>query len=477
MDKPGVYDLLVVGTGFASSFFLRAYLEKVGPEARVLVLERGRHDTHAWQIQNRVNTSLWSLETYLDRGSHKKPWVHTLGFGGGSNCWWAVTPRFLPSDFRMGSTYGVGVDWPLSYDDLEPHYARAEEWMSISGPSDDSPFPRSGPYPQPPHRLTDPDRLMKAAFPDQFFVSPTARARISTPTRPACCATGNCHLCPVNAKFTVQNSLQSVYDDPRVTLRLEASVQAVEVAAGLATGVSYKIGEHEHLAHAELIALGANALFNPHILLRSGFDDPGLGQFLDEQVALGVTVELDGVENFQGSTSITGHGYMLYDGEHRRENSGCLMESWNVPTLRIERKRWRQILRLKFIFENLAEATNQVRYDPTEPDKPVVVYAGDSEYAKRGMRMLEARLPEILKSLPVERYRFDDGTNGTEAHMLGTTIMGNDPNTSVVDRYLVHHKVRNLLVLGGGAFPTMSPSNPTLTLSALSLWAAEHLMA
>jgi choline dehydrogenase-like flavoprotein len=60
----------------------------------------------------------------------------------------------------------------------------------------------------------------------------------------------------------------------------------------------------------------------------------------------------------------------------------------------------------------------------------------------------------------------------TEGHILGTTVMGADPRESVVDRHLIHHRVRNLLVLGGSAFPTSSPANPTLTIAALSLWAA-----
>lgn len=469
------YDLILVGTGFASSFFLAGYLRTAKPEARVLVLERGRHDTHAWQILNRKNSSHSAYDSFSNR-TPKKPWVYTPGFGGGSNCWWAVTPRFMPNDFRMHTAYGVGRDWPLSYDDLEPHYAEAEATMSISGPNDGAPFPRSGPYPQPPHRLSDPDRLLKAAFPDQFFCAPTARARVATPTRSACCATGNCHLCPVDAKFTILNGMAEVYADPRVKVELEALAQTVETSAGVASGISYKQGAKVVSAKAELVALGANAIFNPHILLRSGFSEPVLGKFLDEQASLGAVIELDGVDNFQGSTSITGHGYMLYDGEHRREYSGCLMESWNVPTLRIERGKWRQRLRLKFNYENLPNAQNHVAFDPSSPDKPAVFYTGDSSYAVKAMKKLPELLPKILAALPVEAVHIDSETNPTEAHIVGTTVMGTDPATSVIDRHLVHHQVRNLVVLGSGAFPTMSPANPSLTISALSLWAAKHLV-
>ena len=54
--------------------------------------------------------------------------------------------------------------------------------------------------------------------------------------------------------------------------------------------------------------------------------------------------------------------------------------------------------------------------------------------------------------------------------------MGDDPATSIVDGYQVHHQYRNLLVLGASAFPTASPAYPTLTVSALALWAADHVL-
>ena len=469
------YDLIVVGTGFASSFFLSAYLARCRADARILVLERGHRDTHAWQLRHRRPASTPPQTTFVNR-HRRKQWFYTPALGGGSNCWWAVTPRMMPSDFALKSTYGVGTDWPLSYDELEEFYCHAEALMAVSGPADGSPQPRSRPYPQPPHRFSQPDQLLKKAYPELFFHQPTARARLATAQRPACCASGVCHLCPIDAKFTVLNEMGHLYADPRVTLVLEAAVQNVETTGRTARGVRYIKAGTETQAQGQLVVLGANALFNPHILLRSGLSHPLLGKFLHEQVAVTATIDLDGVDNFQGSTSITGHGYMLYDGPHRVQRAGCLIESWNVPTLRLERGKWRQRLVLKFLFEDLPAPHNHVRIATGDPTQPETVYRHHSEYAQRGIDALSEALPELLHPLPVEKINLDPRPSPTENHILGTTPMGTDPHRSIVDRGLVHHQVRNLLVLGGGAFPTSSPVNPTLTLSALSLWAAHHLL-
>ena len=111
------------------------------------------------------------------------------------------------------------------------------------------------------------------------------------------------------------------------------------------------------------------------------------------------------------------------------------------------------------------------------PSAASSVYRGHSDYAQRGIEALGELLPQLLSALPVEKFVLDERPSATENHILGTAIMGSDPQHSVVDRHLVHHQVRNLLVLGSGAFPTGSPANPTLTISALSLWAAHHLLS
>ena len=473
MDKQ--YDVIFVGSGFASSFFLSSYLKNSKKSVRVLVLERGRNDSHAWQVENRRNSSIKPDDTFINSHPRKK-WVYTPNFGGGSNCWWACTPRMLPNDFRINSLYGIGADWPLTYDDLEEYYYQAEVAMAISGPSEDSPFPRRLPYPQPPHLFSNPDKYLKAAYPTSFFQQPTARARVATANRPNCCANGVCHLCPINAKFTIQTEMGYLYKDPRVTLELESTVQSIEKIGNIASGVSYLKNGTLTKARGNLVVLGANALFNPHILLRSGIDHPLLGKYLNEQVSVSVLVDLNKLDNFQGSTSIVGHGYMLYDGHHRSQKAAGLIEAWNVPAIRTERKKWRQRLKLKVIFEDIPSTNNFVKISDEDPNKPETVYTGFSDYTQRGIDSLSEELQKILEPLPVERVVFNKEPLVTEAHILGTTVMGLNPQQSIVDKHLIHHQIRNLVILGSGVFPSCAPANPTLTISALSLWSAKHVV-
>ena len=471
--KHDKFDLIVVGTGFASSFFLYEYLSRY-QDARVLVLERGPWRSLDWQITHRENQ--WDNDHSFVNRTPKKQWRFSLRVGGGSNCWWACTPRMMPEDFEIKTRYGVGQDWPVSYDDLEECYCQAEELMSVSGPDDGTPYPRSRPYPQPPHRFNAVDRLLKKAFPDTFIVQPCARPREDTDNRAACCASGVCNLCPIDSKFTVINELPYLLENNQVTLVTGAVVQSVDIANHVATGVNYLKDGQMQRAGGDLVVLGANAIFNPHILLRSGLEHPLLGKRLTEQVSINVRVDLDGLDSLQGSTSITGHGYMLYPGAHRAERAAALMESWNLPRLRDARGKWRQIANMKFIYEDLPQDRNSIRVSDDVPEKPVVEFHGHSSYAQRGIDALAQHLPRILEPLPVENVVIAKKPNATESHIMGTTTMGTDPTSSVVDRYMVHHDIRNLIVPGTGCFPTAAPANPTLTLCALTLWSAKHLL-
>jgi len=474
------YDLVIAGTGFAGSFFLHKILQQ-NRIKKILVLERGEHYSHAWQLEHKKNSEIDSNDLYRTRGEDNKNWKFTVGFGGSSSCWYACTPRMLPNDFKLKSVYGQGRDWPISYDELEHYYAEVEAIMQISGPSDWSLSHRSTPYPQPPHKFNDIDRHLKAAYPQTYYEQPTARARIPTENRSSCCAAATCNLCPASAKFKIDNEMQHIYEDPRVTLQLGCEVISLDLANNAAKSLKYKDRDgKERVVKADLFALATNAIFNPAILLRSEDRNPFVGRYLHEQLGVKALVDLKGVKNLSGSTIITGLGFMFYDGAHRSSHGACMIESSNnIKSFRLDYKRWTERTSFSFIFEDIPSYDNRITLDID--DKPVATYVNYSKYGLDGLKKIPAYLDEMGKFLPIEKIIYEDAyTNfglprSTEAHIMGTATMGNSAEDSVVDRNLVHHQYRNLFVLGGSSFPTGAPANPTLTISALSLRSAETL--
>ncbi|MES2493358.1 MAG: GMC family oxidoreductase [Pseudomonadota bacterium] len=463
------FDLVIVGSGFGSSFYLHRILERKA-SARILVLEWGQHRAHDWQIEQGRHSDIRPASTFVSKSV--KPWNFTIGLGGGTNCWFAQTPRFHPSDFALRTRYGVGADWPFGYDELEPHYVTAERVMSISGdPRMATMFPRSAPFPQPPHRFTAPDRVMAKAQPDHHFAMPTARARVATETRSACCATFRCSLCPVDAKFTLNNGLIDIYSNDAVSLLLGAKVVRLESAGNAVKAAIVEVGGKELRIAGDRFVLGANAIHSPAILHRSDMADSLTGAGLHESYGCNVEVLLDGLDNFDGSTITTGLNYGLYDGEHRRKAGAALVYFDNRWThgLRPIPGRWRQTLPIMVVTEELVEDANTVTVDGS--GAPVVTFAKPSDYAVRGQQRALDALPKLLAPLPVEDIVFHS-QRPTESHLQGTLRMGTDPRTSVVDAKQVHHRWRNLTVVGTPVFPTCSAANPSLTAAALSLRAA-----
>jgi choline dehydrogenase-like flavoprotein len=469
------YDLVIAGTGFGSMFFLHGYLKRF-PDARILLIEWGAYRDHTWQIENQRNSVLDTNKLFVRREG-EKPWYFTVGYGGGTNCWWAEIPRLAPSDFRMKSTYGVGQDWPVSYGDVEPYYLAAEQIMNAAGPDDiHVRFPRSGPFPQPPHHLSSVDKVMKAAMPDYHFAVPTARLRIPVGDRGSCCDSATCDLCPTEAKFTALNTFGPLIERPNVHLLVNSRVLAVEMAAGKAKGLRYSTGGREYVAKGDLVAVGCNAIYTPFILMRSGFRHPALGKYLHEKRILQFNVLLDGLDNFDGGIPNAGCNTSWVESAHRSEAAGALVYFSNnfYMGLRTEWGRWRQYVPIWIMVEDLPLATNMVVDEGG--DIPVVRHPSRSDYNQKGVDRAVAKLPELLSPLPVERItRMDDVP--TANHIQGTCRMGADPASSIVDGDLIHHQVRNLLVLGTAVWPTCGCGNPSLTAAALSLRAADRLTA
>lgn len=479
------YDVVAVVSSFSTTFWLHRYLAVAAPNVRVLVLEAGTKTTHdqMLEVDNPRETNSRrhrQAESQIVNLTPQKSWNFFTGYGGASNCWYACTPRMLPTDFRLQSTYGVGDDWPLNYDELEPYYCEVERLMSVSGSDEPGPWPMSQKYPQPPHSYSDAARLFKEAFPDKFFPQATARARIDTDQRPACCASNTCGLCPLDAKFTILNGMSHVFSDPRVTLRLQARVTTFQFNETAVTRIHYQDGTadkpQDRTVTGDLFLLGANAIFNPFIMLRSGLSDQQLGKGICESVTCPVHVEFEEFQNFQGSTIVAGQGFSLYDGPHRKDRAAALMQVDNRVRVSLERGRWLSRMTLHFAFEDLRRQDNIVGVSTEDHARPVVSYHGRSDYCDRGIAALGEDVKGLLESLPTDIRGFEVGEPWkTDSHIQGTHVMGDDPQTSVVDADCIHHRLRNLIVLGGGVFPTAPAANPTLTISALALRSAARV--
>ena len=84
--------------------------------------------------------------------------------GGTTWHWGGLAMRFRPNDFRLKSEFGVGVDWPFGYDELEPWYEDAEDEIGVSGDDDfDWGAPRKSGYPMPKIPMSYADTVVGAA--------------------------------------------------------------------------------------------------------------------------------------------------------------------------------------------------------------------------------------------------------------------------------------------------------------------------
>ncbi len=470
------YDLIVCGTGFASSFFLQGLLARK-PGLKILVLERGGREPYEDMLAKRRVSPVDNAKLFKTAGMppDKKTWLFTVALGGGSSCWWGQTPRMLPDDFRLKSRYGVGYDWPIGYDDLADYYDRAETLIGVAGPAT-VPYPKPKPYPQGPHPLSSFDNKMQSLLgPEVWVTGVTARSSTGTSRRGKCCANGICGLCPMDAKFRVMNELAPLYDStPAIELHLNAEVLAVDVQAGTAKGVVWREDGRERRASADLVFLGLNALFNPPVLMASGDKHPLTGKRLAEQVSIKCMADFADLADFDGGTHITGLGYMYYNGEHRRNQGAVLVEHYNAPPLlRAEKGKWRNRAVFKLVAENLPDDANRVEAGTP----PVARYVGHSEYGKRALADAKTRFTALVaKAGSVEDISFSD-YDETEGHIQGTTVMARSREEGVIDADLRHYDIKNLLVGGSGAFPSNPPANPSLTIAALSLRAADRLMS
>lgn len=474
----GTYDFALIGTGFGSLFFAHKLLDALPANARIVFLERGRYRDHALQVSEDRNGD-FPVDAYVDIGDpRKKNWRFTIAMGGGTLCWWGKTPRLHPSSFKLKSRHGFARDWPFGYEELEPYYCDAEDIIGVSGDSADvAEFPRSRPYPFPPHRFSTPDEVMKKAYPGKLIALPSARPSIHNERRARCCANGVCGRCPIDAKFTALNGMGRVFDDPRVSIVLDAIVTQIDVSGGMAKGVVFIEQGRERRVAADHVVLGANALFNPVILAHSGLQHRVLGRYLNEQIGHVYEVHLEKLDALDGGSVGTSMYIGEIDPEDRAKKGSFVYyfdNRWQTFGLRPDPAKARKVFPIVEIVEEEPQYVNHVDLTRPAHERPIIRHVATSAYGTAGVARSRSQVETILAPLGLERIGKPILWNAL-GHIEGTTIMGDDPADAIVDAGQVHHVVRNISVVGTSVLPTCGNYPPSLTAAALSLRAADRL--
>ena len=533
------YDVVVVGAG-AGGGVAAAVLAEAG--LRVLLLERAAplrdpalrgdhlHGKRQAVYRPTAGPGVGNPRVVVDEGggvrnvdgdAGGRDWgLNANCLGGGTRVWQGMAWRFMAQDFAMASCYGVPADstladWPISYDDLEPYYSRAEQEIGVSGAC--GPLtqrtPRSAGYPLPPMPPDDVRRRLAAAAERLGWGwGPVPLAINSVPAagRPACVRCDQCigHACPVNAKNGTHNTFI-----PRALAagaHLLMSAQAVEVMhrGPSASGVRIAIDDgrliSERTIGCELVVVAAGAIETPRLLLASGLGNDQLGRHLHAHgfsAAVGRSPEP--IEPYRGpghsiaslefvhTASVGFGGGVLFDLAAPLPLAAAeLAAVLGVPSWGREHKLWMRegishTLGVASITQELPSSRASVTIDRHVRDRRGVPAARIRPHAHPLTHEIEGEMTRLAAawleasdctSIVDLGARWHAGPRPpADEHSAGTARMGDDPARSACDRFGQLHGTANVYVCDASLHPTNGSVNPTLTILANAMRIAEHL--
>jgi choline dehydrogenase-like flavoprotein len=500
-------DVVVVGAGPCGSLVAQR-LARAG--FSVIILEAGKRLDPLVDLRNREANGgkiLWT-EPRVYSGPHSIVPKAGMGVGGGTLAWLGVMPRFHPADFRTYSSEGVGMDWPIGYNDLRPYYETVEQEFGLAGEC--GPFaPERYALPMPPHRMNWHAQLLArgaekcGAHP---FAPPVAINSTSYEGRPACNYCGWCGSgCVTNAKATAQNTYLISAENLGVRLISEAFVHRVDynVATNRVTGVAYLDADlREHQIDARAVVLAAHALETPRILLLSAnttfpnglANSSGVvGRYLMSHPTWQVFGSFnEPVNAFKGMQM--GHVMVQDYYAPRPQNNyarGFVLISYmmtpttyaNLSGLFVGAE-FKEFLH-EYAYtaawwahaEGLPQSSNSITLDPDIKDaRGLPVAHLHYEWGENDIKLAAAardKAAEMMAASGARKVRV--GLN-YGAHAMGTCRMGRDPRNSVVNEFCQSHDIPNLFICDTSVFVTGAGLNPTLTAMALSARSAEYIV-
>jgi len=466
-------------------------------------------------------------------------WWRSRMLGGRTNHWGRISLRFGPKDFKGKTRDGHGEDWPIGYDDVKPYYDKVDKLIGVFGTNEDLEDDPNGFFLPPPkprlHELFYTKGAKKSGIPVIPSRMSMLTKRINN-DRGICFYCGQCgRSCSVYADFSAGSCLifPAQKSGGQVKLFVNAMVREVTTDEnGKATGVSYisKEDRKEYKLKAKIVVLAASACSSARILLNSkskqhpnglGNSSNLIGKYLHDSTGSSGMAFIPDLMNRDVSYNEDGtggmHVYSPWWGDNKKLDfpRGYHIEVWGgmgqpnygfgfdqgafnklvgLPTggygekLRDEVKSYYgAIVGFGGRGEGLAVKENYCEIDPTTVDDfgiPVLKFNYRwSDVEVRQAKHMQDSFEEITHNMGgiyLNRPGADRNHGlhppGEIIHEVGTTRMGDDPATSVTNKFNQLHDVDNVFIVDAGVFVSQADKNCTWTILALSWRASDYII-
>ncbi|TAH01609.1 MAG: GMC family oxidoreductase [Sphingobacteriales bacterium] len=452
-------------------------------------------------------------------------WIRGYQVGGKSLLWARQTQRWSAYDFEGPARDGYAVDWPIRYNDLAPWYSYVEKFAGISGNKDGLDILPDGEF-LPPIELSCVEKYFQESIAKHYPERPVIYARCAHLTKPqqihfdqgrAQCQNRNlCQRgCPFGGYFSSNSStIPWAERTGNLTLKTDAVVHSIiyDEKQGKATGVRVIDAKTNQATEyfARVIFVNAAALNTNLILLNStssrfpngfGNDSGVLGKYVafhnyrarisavheghkDIMTAGGrpTSAYLPRFRNVkkQETDFLRGYAAGFYAGRGNQRNTEGFGETLKDNLAKKNLGPWS--VGSHMMGETIPKETNYVRLDPNQKDPwGIPQLAISMSYDENDDKMTKDYIDQFTEMFTKAGFtdiKSSDSKQapGLDIHEMGGVRMGNDPKTSMLNKWNQLHSCKNVFVTDGAAMTSTSTQNPSLTYMALTARAADYAM-
>lgn len=537
-DTAGPVDFAIIGSGSAGGILAKelstagfdVVVFEQGPYRKA---EDFTHDELAVLFRNELlgggpeanGQTFRSDDNHTAVSGFRAPAQYAQTVGGSSVHFTANFWRLREVDFKESSLLGRisgtnFADWPISYEELEPYYTKVDWEIGVSGAPGPFDAPRSKPFPMPPLPIKSSGVLLeRAARALGLHAQVEPHAILSQPFngRAPCMKCGYCMFygCEAGAKSSTLAAMIPLAEaSGHCEIRAESAVFRIETdSKGRASEVLYYDRDGKERAQkAKAVIVAANGAETPRLLLMSASEQhpDGLANssgFVGRNLMFNAHAAANGVfehplNDYKGA-QVSRIIHDFYDSDEKRGFYGGggidARPLWSatpifqaIEGMPPDVPRWgakfKDAMAHNFTRQmsivgsttSLALDSNNITLDPTSTDKwgrpSIRVTYHDHEDDLSMARFLQDKSMELFDAAGATKtWRTPIKPADNSPHLLGTCRMGDDPASSVVDRYHRSHDVPNLFICDGSSMVTSGRGQPTMTIMALAFRAAEHI--